>query len=74
MRSYIGITDFTDVAQATAMKEVFSRLKDQKTNRILHVGVMMSYKTLHGLPTKWTDAFPKKGHPPRITLRSSGVS
>ncbi|KXK08772.1 MAG: hypothetical protein UZ21_OP11001000325 [Microgenomates bacterium OLB22] len=61
MRSYIGITDFTDVAQVTAMKGIFSQGGAQNSNRTLHVGVMMSYKTLYGYPTKWSAAFPKNG-------------
>lgn len=57
---YIGITDFTSAEQVKSMLAVFSANKKDTTNRQLMVGVMMSYKTLHGLPTKWTNAFPQK--------------
>ena len=56
---YIGITDFRSFEQVQAMLEVFKKHKHPKSPRQLHVGAMMSYKTLHGLPTKWTAAFPK---------------
>ena len=56
---YISITDFETVGQVAAMLGVLT-LADhevpQKT--LLGVGVMMSYKTLYGLPTKWADVFP----------------
>ncbi len=40
------------------------RADDQK--RRLHVGVMMSYKTLHDIDTKWAKAFPEKEAIPQI--------
>jgi hypothetical protein len=58
-RPYIGITDFRTQEQ---VKDMLSILRESYlpfwTPR-LGVGVMMSHKTLNGLPTKWTDAFPK---------------
>lgn len=39
------------------MKQVLAQTGSQ---RLLHVGVMISYKTLKGLPTKWTSVFPAK--------------
>ncbi len=70
---YIGITDFTSFEQVQRMLSVFKANKrsiaDRRWpihsdmvpwNRRLHVGVMMSYKTLHGLPTKWAASFPPK--------------
>ena len=54
-KSYIGITDFTDPNQAHEMLNVF---KD--TEKFLMVGIMMSYKTLNGIETKWKDAWPAK--------------
>jgi len=56
---YIGITDFTSFEQVTQMYEVFSSQKSN-SKRILHVGVMMSYKTLNNIATKWSKAFPPK--------------
>lgn len=57
-RRYFGITDFTDFSQVEKMYSVFQAHKGSDSESILHVGVMMSYKTFHGLPTKWADVFP----------------
>jgi hypothetical protein len=57
---YIGITDFTTISEVDRMCSVFATHSGNQKKRRLHVGVMMSYKTLNNLPTKWTDAFPKK--------------
>lgn len=58
---YIGITDFMAYWQVQAMLKLFNSQRRPKShNRLLHVGVMMSYKTLHGIPTKWANAFPPK--------------
>ncbi|KKS13620.1 MAG: hypothetical protein UU70_C0012G0005 [Candidatus Yanofskybacteria bacterium GW2011_GWA1_41_6] len=54
---YVGITDFTHPEQVEQMLAIF---KKSLAKHQLMVGVMMSYKTLHGLPTKWTKAFPPK--------------
>lgn len=61
--SYFGITDFTYVEQVDRMLKVFSptrSLTRAEAQRKLMVGVMMSRKTLDGLPTKWAEAFPAK--------------
>jgi hypothetical protein len=55
---YVGITDFTTFEQVKHMLTVFNKNLEQGQSRRLHVGVMMSYKTLHGMETKWTEAFP----------------
>jgi hypothetical protein len=55
---YIGITDFMTFEQVQRMLAVFKAHLAQGQNRRLHVGVMMSYKTLHGIETKWSKAFP----------------
>lgn len=57
---YIGITDFMSAEQSLAMLKLFSVIIDGKIPHKLMIGVMMSYKTLHGLDTKWTPAFPLK--------------
>lgn len=57
---YIGITDFMNKEQVQKMLEVFNAHKPKEKEILLHVGVMMSYKTLNGIPTKWENAFPKK--------------
>ncbi|OGD61062.1 hypothetical protein A3A71_02385 [Candidatus Berkelbacteria bacterium RIFCSPLOWO2_01_FULL_50_28] len=60
MNPYIGITDFTTIGQVREMIKLFRSNQLSGLNRMLHVGVMMSYKTLHGIPSKWQAAFPAK--------------
>lgn len=60
MYPYIGITDFTDFGQVESMLRIFTVNQPQGFRRKLHVGVMMSYKTLHGLQSRWQDVFPPK--------------
>jgi phosphoribosylanthranilate isomerase len=60
MKPYIGITDFTNYSQVEAMLEVFEKHKAPEQERVLHIGVMMSYKTLNDLPSRWSDVFPPK--------------
>ena len=57
---YIGITDFMTFEQVEKMLAVFNAHRPQGSQRLLHVGVMMSYKTLHDIETKWLKAFPAK--------------
>lgn len=57
---YIGITDFTSCEQVIKMLEVFGGHKAPGSQRMLHVGVMMSFKTLNDIKTKWSKAFPPK--------------
>lgn len=57
---YVGITDFTSFKQVTKMLTVFRRYKSPGSQRVLHVGVMMSFKTLNNIETKWSKAFPPK--------------
>ncbi len=56
MRPYIGICDFTAPEQSQDML----KLLPSNFSHDLMVGVMMSRKTLLGLPTKWADVFPRK--------------
>lgn len=63
---YIGITDFTDYSQVQAMLQVFEQHRKPCSARRLHVGVMMSYKTLYGIPTKWMDFWAPKETLPKI--------
>lgn len=67
---YISITDFMHPDQVRAMSAV---LKKTGSSHKLGVGVMMSYKTLHGLPTKWMDAFPKNQDIENIFINSTDV-
>lgn len=60
MDPYIGITDFSSYIQVQEMLAIFNHNKRPGSKRKLHVGVMMSYKTLHDIPSKWQDAFPPK--------------
>lgn len=57
---YIGITDFMTFEQVKKMLAVFKAHLLPQSKRKLHVGVMMSYKTLNDLETKWQKAFPQK--------------
>lgn len=59
-RPYIGITDFTTSEQVERMLKVFRANRPKGSRRRLHIGVMMSYKTLHGIDTQWAKAFPAK--------------
>lgn len=59
-RPYVGICDFESAAQATAMAKVLAANGGADAERRLMVGVMMSYKTLNGLPTKWAGVWPDK--------------
>ncbi len=60
LQPYIGITDFTNFGQVQKMLDIFKSHIPLGSNRKLHVGLMMSYKTLHGLPSKWSTVFPPK--------------
>ncbi len=60
MNPYIGITDFTNFQQVQKMLKVFEAHKPQGSQRKLHVGVMTSYKTLNGIPSRWQNVFPPK--------------
>lgn len=47
MKPYIGVTDFTTRAEVELIKAMIP----ESANRRLHVGAMMSYKTLSRIPT-----------------------
>lgn len=66
MHPYIGITDFVNFEQVQRMLTVFNSHLPAGSNRKLHVGVMMSYKTFCGIPSKWLDVFPRKEALPGI--------
>lgn len=55
---YIGITDFTSFEQVRKMLEVFRKHRHPESQRVLHVGVMMSYKTLNDIDNMFSGAFP----------------
>lgn len=57
---YIGITDFTSTEQVRTMRAVFQKHFSTSSKRKLHIGVMISHKTLNGIPTIWSEAFPPK--------------
>jgi len=59
MFPYIGITDFETGEQARQMLDFFGRLSPP-ANRRLMIGVMMSYRTLKGLKTPWSQVWPPK--------------
>lgn len=55
---YIGITDFTSFEQVRRMLDVFRKHRHPESRRILHVGVMMSYKTLNDIESMFSGVFP----------------
>jgi hypothetical protein len=55
------------------MLEIFLKNKQSGSQRKLHVGVMMSYKTLNGISTKWENAFPKKEDVGSIFLKHQSI-
>jgi hypothetical protein len=57
---FIGITDYTSYAQVKMTLRAFKKYRTPRSPRQLHVGVMMSYKTLHGEPSKFSLVFPPK--------------
>ncbi len=59
MFPYIGITDFETGEQARQMLDYFGQLSPP-ANRRLMIGVMMSYRTLKGLKTPWSQVWPPK--------------
>ncbi len=56
---YIGITDFMTHKQSATMLSTFQAMTEETVPHKLMVGVMMSYKTLNHLETKWSTVFPK---------------
>lgn len=58
MRPYVGITGFATRAEAEAVYACYEQFKCS-SERLLHVGVMTSYKQLHGIESSWKDVFPK---------------
>jgi hypothetical protein len=59
-KPYIGITDFMNASQIKSMCDVFIAHGGLGLQYRLMVGVMMSYKTLHEIPSRWNRIFPKK--------------
>lgn len=57
---YIGITDFMTIEQVEKMFCVFRNHRPPGSKRQLHVGVMMSRKTLRGYGSKWAAVWPPK--------------
>lgn len=57
---YIGICDFPSGGQTLDTARLFDDLRrSHQLNSKLMVGVMMSFKTLNGEPSKWSAAWPK---------------
>ena len=60
---YIGVTDFETGDQAREIANLYQQIHSNYLNtdhRKLMVGVMMSYKTLHNIPSKWSNVWVKK--------------
>jgi hypothetical protein len=74
IQKYIGITDFTSPDQVRQILRVpFDRGYELKIAHALGVGVMMSYKTLNDIPTKWSAAFPPKDSIAEIFIKDEDV-
>lgn len=67
---FIGITDFTKQEET---EDMLSVLQNKNTRLSLGVGVMMSYKTLHKIPSKWTNVFPKNEDVSSIFIKDSNL-
>lgn len=59
---YIGICDFPSGEQSLESAQFFDSICDspRMIGCKLMIGVMMSFKTMTGKPSKWTNIFPKK--------------
>ncbi|MBP9771811.1 MAG: hypothetical protein KBD16_02715 [Candidatus Pacebacteria bacterium] len=75
MLPYIGITDFETPQQVREMSDLFDRLSTEHGGPAGHlmVGVMMSYKTLKGLPTKWADVWLPKERLAEVFIDEAGT-
>lgn len=59
--SFIGITDFFLPEQVAAMLQIAQKHQQSgELTRKVGVGVMMSHKTLNGLPSRFPGAFPER--------------
>lgn len=56
---YIGMTDVPSADWLTWMLDRYIEADGPKSGRMLHAGVMMSYKTLNAIETKWAAVWPK---------------
>jgi len=61
IKPYIGVTGSTDPGQVAHLIKVFNEHSPGESERMLHVGVMMSRKTLNGIPSRYSNVFPKNG-------------
>ncbi|MFC1638743.1 hypothetical protein ACFL26_00550 [Patescibacteria group bacterium] len=57
---YIGVCDFESAQQAAALTKVMRATSEPLSRRRLMVGVMLSYKTMHGIESKWSAVWPTK--------------
>lgn len=73
-KPYIGITDFASADDVRCMVGAMHTWKrGTSLPHQLMVGVMMSHKTLHDLPTKWAAVWPKKEEYQHIFMEAPGV-
>lgn len=66
-KPYIGMTDVPSADWLHRMIDLYYELGPNP--RLLHAGVMMSYKTLNGLETKWAAVWPKSEEVASIFVR-----
>ena len=70
---YIGMTDVPNADWLRTIMYEYVTEGGQELRRDLHAGVMMSYKTLNGLETKWSAAWPKNEEIAGIFIRHCDV-
>lgn len=58
---YIAITDVNSADLARELLDVFTANLAPESKRLFAPGVMVSYKTLNNIPTKWKDVWPAVG-------------
>lgn len=56
---YIGITGFRNYSEVQRINKAFKQGKPKSSSHMLHVGAMMSRRTLLGKRSRFTNAFPK---------------
>lgn len=58
IENYIGITDFTTKDETERILDFARKNIPSSSETRIMIGVMMSYKTLNGIDTKWANVFP----------------
>ncbi|MEK7546067.1 MAG: hypothetical protein AAB554_03240 [Patescibacteria group bacterium] len=73
MRPYIGMTDVPSPEWLSARLNAFQEAGGGMLPHQLHSGVMMSFKSLNGIRTKWAAVWPKNAEIEKIFVRHADV-